>query len=93
MKNTDAWDDHSNLMKNDTKQAAESDLSTAGLLTDLNLRGLIGSTIVLCHGEFERIPISQCGGGRDHNPGTMAGWMVGAGITGGQVFGARDDGD
>jgi hypothetical protein len=60
VKNTDAWDDNSNLMQNDTKQAAESNLSIAG---------------------------------RDHNPGTMAGWMVGAGITGGQVFDARDAGD
>jgi len=29
--------------------------------------------------------------GRDHNPGTMTGWMAGAGIKGGQVIGASDD--
>ena len=58
------------------------------LVTD---RGLLDTTLLLWHGEFGRLPISQRGVGRDHNPGTMTVWMAGAGIDGGQVIGASDE--
>jgi hypothetical protein len=88
---TDTWDAHSNLEENHRQHAAESDLPIAGLLTDLASRGLLASTLVLWHGEFGRMPISQRGVGRDHNPGTMTVWMAGAGIKGGQVVGSSDE--
>jgi hypothetical protein len=88
---TDTWDAHSNLEENHRQHAAESDLPIAGLLTDLAARGLLASTLVLWHGEFGRMPISQRGVGRDHNPGTMTVWMAGAGIKGGQVVGSSDE--
>ena len=89
--NTDTWDAHSNLKENHTLHAAETDLPIAGLLTDLKARGLLDSTLLVWHAEFGRMPISQRGVGRDHNPGAMTGWMAGAGIRGGQVIGASDD--
>ena len=89
--NTDTWDAHSDLKTNHTQHAAESDLPIAGLLTDLKTRGLLDSTLVLWHAEFGRMPISQRGVGRDHNPGTMTVWMAGAGIKGGQVIGSSDE--
>ena len=89
--NTDTWDAHSDLVENHTQHAAESDLPIAGLLTDLKARGLLDSTLIVWHGEFGRMPISQRGVGRDHNPGAMTAWMAGAGIKGGQVIGATDD--
>ena len=89
--NTDTWDAHSNLVENHTQHAAESDLPIAGLLTDLKARGLLDTTLIVWHGEFGRMPISQRGVGRDHNPGAMTAWMAGAGIRGGQVIGASDD--
>ena len=89
--NTDTWDAHSNLQENHTQHAAETDLPIAALLTDLKARGLLDSTLVVWHGEFGRMPISQRGVGRDHNPGTMTGWMAGAGVRGGQVIGASDE--
>ena len=89
--NTDTWDAHSNLKENHSQHAAESDLPIAGLLTDLRARGLLDSTLLVWHGEFGRMPISQRGVGRDHNPGTMTAWMAGAGIQGGQVIGASDE--
>jgi hypothetical protein len=88
---TDTWDAHSNLEENHLQHAAESDLPIAGLLTDLASRGLLDSTLVLWHAEFGRMPISQRGVGRDHNPGTMTVWMAGAGIKGGQVVGSSDE--
>ena len=63
----------------------------AGLLTDLKARGLLDDTLVIWHGEFGRMPISQRGVGRDHNPGVMTVWMAGAGIKGGQSIGSSDE--
>ena len=89
--NTDTWDAHSDLVENHSLHAKESDLPIAGLLTDLKARGLLDSTLIVWHGEFGRMPISQRGVGRDHNPGAMTAWMAGAGIRGGQVIGSTDE--
>jgi hypothetical protein len=89
--NTDTWDAHSNVKSNHTQHAKESDLPIAGLLTDLKARGLLDDTLVIWHGEFGRMPISQRGIGRDHNPGVMTVWMAGAGIKGGQSIGTSDE--
>ena len=89
--NTDTWDAHDDVKKNHTQHAAEVDRPIAGLLTDLKARGLLDSTLVVWHGEFGRMPISQRGLGRDHNPGAMSMWMAGARIQGGQAIGASDD--
>jgi len=89
--NTDTWDAHDDVKKNHTTHAAEVDGPIAGLLTDLKARGLLDSTLVVWHGEFGRMPISQRGVGRDHNPGAMSMWMAGARIKGGQAIGASDE--
>jgi uncharacterized protein DUF1501 len=89
--NVDTWDAHGDVKANHSQHAAESDRPIAGLLTDLKARGLLDSTLVLWHGEFGRMPISQRGVGRDHNPGAMTVWMAGAGIKGGQAIGASDE--
>ena len=44
---------------------------------------MLDSTLIVWQAEFGRMPISQRGVDRDHNPGTMTGWMAGAGIRGG----------
>ena len=46
---------------------------------------------MVSHGEFGRMPISQRGLGRDHNPGAVSLWMAGAKIKGGQVIGSTDE--
>jgi hypothetical protein len=89
--NTETWDAHLNVKENHTLHAAETDLPIAGLLTDLKARGLLETTLVVWHAEFGRMPISQNGVGRDHNPGTMTMWMAGAGIKGGQIIGSSDE--
>ncbi len=89
--NTDTWDAHEDVRKNHTMHAAETDLPIAGLLQDLKSRGLLDSTLVVWQSEFGRMPISQRGLGRDHNPGTMSIWMAGAKIRGGQTIGASDE--
>lgn len=89
--NTDTWDAHGNVKENHTFHAAETDRPISGLLTDLRARGLLDSTLVIWQGEFGRMPISQRGLGRDHNPGAMTIWMAGAKIKGGQTIGASDE--
>ncbi len=87
----DDWDAHSNLVENHRAHASEIDKPIAGLISDLKQRGLLDETLVIWHTEFGRMPISQKGLGRDHNPGAMSFWMAGAGIRGGQVIGASDE--
>ena len=53
---------------NHSKLCAQSDQPIAGLLTDLKSRGLLESTLVIWGGEFGRMPMSEGGNGRDHNP-------------------------
>jgi hypothetical protein len=89
--NVDTWDAHDNIKENHTPHAAAVDRPISGLLTDLRARGLLDSTLVIWHGEFGRMPISQKGLGRDHNPGAMTAFMAGAGIKGGQIIGSSDE--
>jgi hypothetical protein len=89
--NVDTWDAHVNIVENHGLHAREVDKPIAGLITDLKRRGLLDETLVAWHSEFGRMPISQRGLGRDHNPGAMTVWMAGAGIKGGQRIGATDE--
>ncbi len=89
--NVDTWDAHANLVENHTMHAGEVDKPIAGLITDLKQRGMLDETLIVWHSEFGRMPISQRGVGRDHNPGAMSLWMAGAGIQGGQVIGSSDE--
>jgi hypothetical protein len=89
--NKDTWDAHEDIVSNHTKHAAEVDTPISGLLQDLKARGLLDSTLVIWQGEFGRMPISQRGVGRDHNPGAMSIWMAGARIRGGQTIGSSDE--
>lgn len=85
------WDAHDNLAENHTHHCAATDVPVAGLLTDLEQRGLLDSTLVIWGGEFGRMPISQNGQGRDHNPKGFLQWMAGAGIQGGVSYGETDE--
>ncbi len=85
------WDAHSKIEQNHTLHCRESDVPIAGLLTDLEQRGLLEETLVIWGGEFGRTPMSEKGDGRDHNPYGFTMWMAGAGVRGGHVVGATDD--
>jgi hypothetical protein len=85
------WDAHSKLTQNHTGHCAETDVPIDGLLTDLKRRGLWDSTLVIWGGEFGRMPVSQNGDGRDHNPHSFLTWFAGAGIKGGVSYGESDE--
>jgi hypothetical protein len=85
------WDQHNELQKLHTKNAAEVDKPIAGLLKDLKARGLFKETLVIWGGEFGRTPWAQGADGRDHNPYGYTIWMAGAGVKPGFIYGATDD--
>jgi len=88
---TNGWDAHKDVDQNHTEYCGRTDQPIAGLLTDLKQRGLLDDTLVIWCGEFGRMPMSEQGKGRDHNPWGYCGWLAGAGITGGRTHGATDD--
>lgn len=85
------WDTHNNNAVATRNCCEQTDLPVAGLLTDLNQRGLLESTLVFWGGEFGRTPGAQGKDGRDHHPYGFSVWLAGGGIRGGQVYGATDD--
>ena len=85
------WDQHGNLRKDHAKNAAEVDKPIAGLLADLDRRGLLKDTLVWWGGEFGRTPTAQGGDGRDHNPHAFSMWLAGGGVKPGHVHGRTDD--
>jgi hypothetical protein len=87
----DSWDAHWDLKENHDQHCGETDKPIAGLMTDLKSRGLLDSTLIIWHGEFGRLPISQRMSGRDHNPYGFTVWMAGGGIRGGTCVGATDE--
>ena len=92
MENDLSWDGHNNIAKNHGGFAMETDQPIAGLLEDLDRRGLLKDTLVIWGGEFGRLPIVQKGNnGRDHNPHAITYWMAGGGVKGGVSHGASDE--
>jgi len=87
----DEWDAHGGIAENHNARCAETDVPVAGLIQDLKQRGLFDSTLVIWGGEFGRMPVSEGGKGRDHNPHGFVMWMAGAGIKGGVSFGETDE--
>ena len=92
MDNQRSWDGHEDIVGNHRGFARETDQPIAGLLADLEQRGLLEDTLVIWGGEFGRLPVSQKGGnpGRDHNPHAVTYWLAGGGARGGVHHGATD---
>src|SRR5215213_10269465 len=70
MENQRSWDGHNDIAGNHRGFAEETDRPIAGLLADLQQRGLLDQTLVIWGGEFGRLPVAQKSEkpGRDHNP-------------------------
>jgi hypothetical protein len=87
-----SWDAHFGLQPNHDLHCAETDVPMAGLIEDLDRRGLLAETLVVWGGEFGRMPMSQGDNrGRDHNPHGFTMWFAGGGVRGGTSLGETDD--
>jgi uncharacterized protein (DUF1501 family) len=87
---TNGWDAHNDVRDNHSKMCRATDRPVAALLTDLKRRGLLDDTLVIWGGEFGRMPMSEQGKGRDHNPWGFTMWLAGAGVKRGHIHGATD---
>src|SRR3954462_5782885 len=85
------WDHHTKIFDAfKGKHAQQLDQGLSALISDLDERGMLDNTMVICLGEFGRTPKVNKDAGRDHWPGAMSVLMAGAKIPGGLVVGATD---
>ena len=85
------WDHHKKVKEGLKTESAKVDLPTAGLLTDLERRGLLDDTLVVWGAEFGRTPMVQNDDGRNHHPQGFTMWLAGGGVKGGLTYGATDE--
>jgi len=85
------WDHHGFLNRGMTTNCRQIDKPIAGLLQDLDQRGLLADTLVLWGGEFGRTPDDPTADGRGHNNKGYSMWMAGGGVKPGYIHGATDD--
>ena len=84
------WDSHEDVFRDHGPLALGMARGAAALIQDLDQRGLLDETLVLWTTEFGRMPSSQGGKGRDHNPYVFTNWLCGGGIKGGVTCGESD---
>ncbi|MFN4259636.1 MAG: DUF1501 domain-containing protein [Gemmataceae bacterium] len=92
------WDTHNDIFESLKEHLLPRfDQSLATLLTDLQERGLLERTLVVCLGEFGRAPLvaleanfAGTSPGRKHWAAAYSILIAGAGIAGGAVYGASD---
>jgi Protein of unknown function (DUF1501) len=84
------WDTHAdetNRLKD--VLVPPTDRALSALIADLDGRGLLDETLVVCMAEFGRTP-QLIGGGRSHWGAVFSVAMAGGGVRGGHVHGASD---
>jgi hypothetical protein len=84
------WDLHNSIKQGMAGQLPEFDKAFAMLITDLEKRGLLDSTLVMVSSEFGRTPKINGTAGRDHWPKVFSVVLAGGGIKKGSVYGTSD---
>lgn len=85
-----SWDHHDRIQRGIANQLPNFDQALAALLTDLDDRGLLDSTLVMVSSEFGRTPKINKTDGRDHWPKVFSTVLAGGGIKRGFVYGSSD---
>jgi hypothetical protein len=85
------WDSHEDVERDHGPLATGMARGASALIQDLKQRGMLEDTLILWTTEFGRMPSSQGGKGRDHNPYCFTNWLCGGGIKGGVSYGPSDD--
>jgi hypothetical protein len=85
--NSGGWDLHRGVFTSLQTKLPELDKAFAALIDDLQQRGLLESTVVICMGEFGRTPRINGDTGRDHFARAWSVALAGAGIKGGRAIG------
>jgi hypothetical protein len=86
------WDMHTAIFNGNTLPARASimDKAVGNLIKDLSERGLLQDTLIVLTTEFGRSPEINYNVGRDHHPAVFSSMLAGAGVRGGQFYGASD---
>ncbi|MFT6239231.1 MAG: hypothetical protein ACJAQT_001309 [Akkermansiaceae bacterium] len=84
------WDHHDNIKNGIIQQLPTVDQAIAALISDLDERGLLDSTLVMVTSEFGRTPKINATGGRDHWPRVFSVGLAGGGVHRGLVHGTSD---
>ena len=88
------WDTHKKHFQRMNSMLPNLDKALSALIADLDARGLLESTIVVCGGEFGRTPQvlweAPWNGGRGHYGKTFSYLVAGGGFHGGKVVGKTD---
>jgi hypothetical protein len=87
---TDGWDNHVRVKEAVSNGMPAFDHAFAGLITDLDQRGLLDSTLVMVTSEFGRSPKVNETAGRDHWARVYSQVLAGGGIARGQIYGASN---
>ncbi|MDX1969155.1 MAG: DUF1501 domain-containing protein [Planctomycetaceae bacterium] len=99
------WDHHGSSLGESIDETLpikcqQTERAIAGLILDLQQRGLLDETLIVWGGEFGRTPMMQNNVrselkagyiGRDHHPYAYTMWLAGGGIKGGLSYGATDE--
>jgi uncharacterized protein (DUF1501 family) len=84
------WDTHADNFNQVQALAGPLDAGLSALVADLDSRGLLSQTLVVCLGEFGRTPQINGDNGRDHWSDVFSCVMAGGGLAVGQAVGASD---
>jgi hypothetical protein len=84
---TDGWDNHLRIKDAVSNGMPAFDHAFAGLIADLEQRGLLDTTLVMVTSEFGRTPKINETAGRDHWARVYSQVLAGGGITRGQIYG------
>lgn len=91
---TTGWDTHKKHFPKMNTMLPDLDRALSALIADLDSRGLLDSTIILCGGEFGRSPKvlweAPWNGGRAHFGAAFSYLVAGGGFIGGKVLGSTD---
>jgi hypothetical protein len=82
------WDNHVRIKDAVSDGLPAFDHAFSGLISDLDQRGLLDSTLVMVTSEFGRTPKINETAGRDHWARVYSQVLAGGGITRGQIYGA-----
>ena len=81
------WDMHTSIGNGIAKTLPSFDQAYAALITDLEQRGMLDSTLVMVSSEFGRTPKINKDAGRDHWPRVFSVAFAGGGFKKGLVYG------
>lgn len=85
-----SWDSHRTATDVRGHLLPKLDQTFSALLDDMQGRGLLDETLIVCLGEIGRTPKLNGGGGRDHWSFCFPGVLAGGGIRGGVTYGRSD---